>query len=421
VLPLKVKVRWWIIFILFLAWMMSYFDRSMFSVALPFIGKNFSLSPIVMGFSTSAFFLGYAIMQIPGGMISDKFGSRKTVALGVLFWSIFSALTGVAGSLVSLILIRILFGLGEGIFPPGSWKMVSNWFSSKGRASANSMMLSSNLVGPALAPIVFAPMIGVIGWRPSFFILAIPGALIAAVAIWYLRDHPKDHPSITQAELKEISTGKDSTAMAKQEKIPVGKLLKFVPLWQLFFIWMTWDTTWWGFLSWLPTYLYSARGFTLIKTGLLTSLPYLVGLIGMVLAGYIADRLHNRKIVIIPALLGNALFMVLTVFSPNVTTAIICLIGLGFFLPSVYGPFWSLPMDLLPSQVMGYAAGFINLGGQIAGFVAPIVIGYLVQSTGNYVAGFIFMAIAAVLSAIITMTLSEKKSLVNSQTSNISA
>lgn len=404
------KVGWRIIAILFLAWMMSYFERAMISTALPFIGHDFGLTATVMGFVSSAFFIGYALMQIPGGIIADRFGSRKTIAIGILVWSVFSALTGTAGGLATLIWIRILFGLGEGVFPPGSWKMLSNWFKPATRATANAVMLCSNLVGPALAPLVFAPLMGAVGWRHSFWILAIPGLAVAVLAWWYLRDRPRDHPKITPAEIEELASEEDSRPVTDGGlRASLKQMLRTGVLWKLFFIWMTWDVTWWGFLSWLPTYLYSARGLTLTKTGLMTALPYVVGLAGMLLAGYLADKLKSRKAVMIPVLIGNAVFMTMMAFATSATSVVIALIGIGFFLPAMYGPFWSLPMDLLPSKVMGYAAGFINFGGQIAGFTAPIVIGALVQGSGHYVAGFVFMAVSAVVSLVLTVSLKEKR------------
>ncbi|MHB1652757.1 MAG: MFS transporter [Desulfitobacteriaceae bacterium] len=415
------KIRWWVAVVLFLTWLMSYIDRTLMPMALPFIGKEFNLNPTVMGIVISSFFIGYGLMQIPGGMIADKFGPRKVITLGVTFWSVFSILTGMANGLTSMIWTRIFFGVGEGMHPPGSWKMISTWFKPVERARANSLMMASNMVGPALAPIFFAAVMGAFGWRQAFYLLSIPGFLIAFIAYWYLRDKPVEHPKVTREELTEIGTDDESRSNGKmQEKIPFSELLKYKPLWQLFFIYMTWDVTWWGFLSWLPTYLYTARGFTLMKTGVIAALPFVAGLIGMLIAGYISDKIKRRKVVLIPVLLGDALFMLLTATAPNSTMAIIYLTATGFFLSSLYGPFWALPMDLLPARVMGYSSGFINFGGQIAGFTAPIIIGVLVQKTGNFAAGFVFMAIAATVSAIIVATLKEPQKDVPN-TSGISA
>ncbi|MBZ5699041.1 MAG: MFS transporter [Acidobacteriia bacterium] len=398
------KVRWRVCFLLFLTWLMSYIDRSLMPMALPLIGQEFHMSPTAMGAVVSAFFIGYGSMQIPGGIIADKFGPRKTITFGIAAWSLFSFLTGTARSLTSLIWLRILFGLGEGMHPPAAFKALSAWFSSPERARANGFVMSSNTLGPMIAPIIFAMVMGTFGWRKAFYLDFIPGFLITIAVYWYLRDTPAEHPKMTAGELAEIGTQARS-----QEKISFSELYKYKALWQLFFIYMTWDVTWWGFQAWLPSYLLKVRGFTLVKTGAVAALPFAAGFIGLLICSYISDWTGKRKAILVSVLLGNALFMLLTATASTATSAVIFLTVTGFFLPAIQGPFWSLSMDLLPSRVMGYSSGFINTGGQIAGIGSPVVIGALIQLTGHYDAGFIFMAISAGLSALLVSTLRAPK------------
>ena len=398
------KVRWRICFLLFLTWLMSYIDRSLMPMAIPLIGQEFHMSPTVMGVVMSAFFIGYASMQIPGGMIADKFGARKTITLGVAAWSFFSLLTGTIGSLTSLIWVRILFGLGEGMHPPAAFKALSAWFNSAERARANGLVMSSNTVGPMIAPILFATVMGAFGWRKAFYLVSIPGFLITLAVYWYLRDTPAEHPHMTAGELAEIGAENES-----HEKLSISELFKYKALWQLFFIYMTWDVTWWGFQAWLPSYLLKVRHFTLVNTAAVAGLPFAAGFIGLLICSYVSDWTGKRKAILVSVLLGNALFMLLTATANNATTAVIFLTATGFFLPAIQGPFWSLAMDLLPSKVMGYSSGFIYTGGQIAGVGSPIVIGALIQFTGHYDAGFLFMAISAGLSALLVATIKAPK------------
>src|SRR5712691_5165807 len=169
------KVRWWVCFLLFLTWLMSYIDRSLMPMALPLIGQEFHMSPTVMGVVVSAFFVGYASMQIPGGMLADKFGARNSITLGIASWSIFSVLTGTASSLTNLIWLRVFFGLGEGIHPPAAFKALSVWFNSAERARANGVVMSSNTLGPMIAPVLFATLMSAFGWRHAFYLVSIPG------------------------------------------------------------------------------------------------------------------------------------------------------------------------------------------------------------------------------------------------------
>jgi sugar phosphate permease len=394
------KVRWWVCILLFLTWLMSYIDRSLMPMAIPLIGQEFHMNPTAMGVVMSAFFIGYGSMQIPGGLIADKFGARRTITLGVASWSLFSLLTGTTTSLTSLIWVRILFGLGEGMHPPAAFKALSAWFNSAERARANGFVMSSNTIGPMIAPILFATVMGVFGWRKAFYLVSIPGFFITIAVYWYLRDTPAEHPKMTAGELAEIGTGG-----SRQERISFSELSKYKVLWQLFFIYMTWDVTWWGFQAWLPSYLLKVRGFTLVNTGAVAALPFAAGFIGLLMCSYVSDWTGKRKAILVSVLLGNALFMLLTATASNSTTAVIFLTATGFFLPAIQGPFWSLAMDLLPSRVMGYSSGFINTGGQIAGVGSPIIIGALIQLTGHYDAGFIFMAISAGLSTLMVATL----------------
>ncbi|MGH9358886.1 MAG: MFS transporter [Terriglobia bacterium] len=394
------KARWWVCFLLFLTWLISYIDRSLMPMALPFIGKEFHLSPTVMGLVAGVFFIGYGSMQIPGGMIADRFGPRKIITLGVFFWSVFSILTGAASSLTNLLWVRISFGLGEGIHPPAAFKALSAWFNSSEIGRANGFVMSSNTLGPMIAPIVFAAVIERFGWRDAFYLASLPGFLVALAVYWYLRDKPAEHPGISKEELTEIG-GKN----LEQSTISYTELLKCKALWQLFFVYMTWDVTWWGFQTWLPSYLIRARGFTLLKTGAVTALPFAAGFVGLLVAAYISDRSGKRKTVLVSVLLGNTVFLVLTATATSATMAVIFLTATGFFLPAIQGPFWSLPMDMFPSRIMGYTSGFINTGGQIAGVGSPIIIGVLIQLTHHYHAGFIFMAISAGVSALLVATL----------------
>jgi len=240
------------------------------------------------------------------------------------------------------------------------------------------------------------------GWRSAFYLISIPGFLLTIAVYWYLRDQPVDYPGITSRELAEIGTANNSHG---RENVSIADLSKRSTLWQLFFIYLTWDVTWWGFQAWLPSYLLKVRGFTLMNTGFVLMLPYAAGFIGVLICGYISDLSRKRKPVLVAVLLGNSLFMLLTATAANVKIAIVFLTVTGFFLPAIQGPFWTLVMDLLPSRALGYSSGFINTGGQIAGVISPIIIGALIQRTGHYSAGFLFMAISASLSALLVFTL----------------
>lgn len=165
----KWKHRYTTIAIVFVVWFLSMTDRMVMATALPYIAKDFGLSPMAMGSVLSAFFFGYFLFQIPGGMLADKFGARNVLSAAVVFWSICTFLTGTAGSLVSLIAIRVLFGVGEGTAPAATWKVIANWVPMKERGIANGIMMASNSLGPAVAPLLVVMFMSAWGMAQRFF------------------------------------------------------------------------------------------------------------------------------------------------------------------------------------------------------------------------------------------------------------
>ena len=177
------KKRHIILGLLFLTWTLSYMDRMVMTVAIPYIAKEFELTPVSMGIVMSAFFAGYALFQVPGGMLADKFGARKTMITPLLVVYV-TASNGTLQAL-STSYCPSSFGIGEASFPGGSWKTLSNWFPKKERATANGIMMSSNALGPAIAPLFVVGVMTVFGWRSVFLFLVIPGIIIAAL-LWYI-------------------------------------------------------------------------------------------------------------------------------------------------------------------------------------------------------------------------------------------
>lgn len=405
------KKRNIILAILFITWTVCYMDRMVMTVAIPYIAKDFNLTPTGMGIVMSTFFAGYALFQIPGGMLADKFGARKIMSIAVSWWSVFTVFTGMATSLASLIVIRFLFGIGEASFPGGSWKTIANWFPKKERATANSIMSSSNSLGPAIAPLFVVGIMAAFGWRQVFYFLFIPG-IIVVLLIWFVvKDNPADSKMVSAEELKEIQ-GEDLEVEDITKKMKFKDVLKLPVVWKLFFTWFTFDIVFWGFASWIPSYLVSARGYHMVKMGIIASLPFFAGTVGCIAGGYISDKyfVGKRRNLIVIAELITAVCLILTYTTPNQTLAMTFLTLTGFFICIAFTGIWALPMNLLPGDVMGSSAAFINFAGQIAGFISPIVMGMLVQkAAGSFGTAFSFLVIAMLASVCISFTIRERK------------
>ncbi|ODQ06855.1 MULTISPECIES: MFS transporter [Enterobacterales] len=403
------KARYTVLSLIWLAWLLSFLDRMVMSVSLPFIGRDLNLDTTQQGLIISAFFVGYAAFQIPGGFLADRFGARKIMAIGIAWWSVFTSLTGMVFTLPLMLAVRFLFGIGEGCFPSASWKMISTYFPSKERGRATAIQSTVNTLGPALAVIVAASIIGAFGWHMVFIVLGIPGLLIAAGIYFFTRDNPKDHPSITQQDLDELAA--DGTLSDKPaEAVPFKDVLKMPVLWQMAAIWFLFDITFWGFSTWLPSYLITVREFSLAKTGVMAAIPFLFGAGGTLLGGYVSDKCKSQRkwlYMITAVIAAGFLYMTYTVESADMAVVYQCISALFMFFAMAM--FWGILMDTIPNKIMGRASGIVNFGGQMAGVVSAPVMGFLIKASGgSYDSAFMFMIIALVASAVVTFTVKMK-------------
>ena len=401
------KVRYSVLLLIWLGWLFSFLDRMVMSVSLPFIGKDLNIDTTEQGLIISAFFIGYAAFQIPGGWLADRFGPRKVMAIAITWWSIFTSLTGFVLTLPFMLVIRFLFGVGEGCFPAASWKTISAYFPSKERGRATAIQSSVNTLGPALAVIVAAGIIGAFGWHTVFIALGIPGLLIAVAMYWYFRDNPKDHLGMSQQEIDELVADGANLTASQEAPTPFMKILTQPVLWQMAAIWFLFDITFWGFSSWLPSYLMKVREFSLAKTGVMAAIPFLCGTVGTLLGGYFSDKLKSqRKWLYVATSVISAGFLYMTYSVADANSAVMFQCISSFFMFFAMAMFWGILMDHIPTKIMGRASGIVNFGGQMAGVVSPPIMGFLIQSSGgSYNSAFIFMIVALVASAAVTMTL----------------
>lgn len=403
------KVRYSVLSILWMGWLFSFLDRMVIGIALPFIGAEFQIDAATQGLILSTFFAGYALFQIPGGMLADKFGPRRVMAIAIAWWSIFTSITGLVATFPILLFCRFVFGVGEGSFPGASWKTISLYFPPSERATATAIQSSVNTLGPAIASLVAAGIIAAYGWRTVFISLGIPGLFIALAIYFYIKDNPAKHPHMTAEEIKELNV---ASVVKVGDTKPAGKSISFKDflktpiLWQMVFIWFLFDITFWGFVSWLPSYLMKVRGFSLLKTGIYGSLPFFVGTVGMLIGGFLSDRFKGkRKWLFIPNTLIASFFLYMTysVAWPDMAVVYQCVAA--FFMFIAFAAFWGLVVDSIPPAIMGSSSGTVNFGGQVAGFISPFVMGYLIDlNGGSFDMAFIFLIIAAIASTLVALT-----------------
>ncbi len=384
--------------VLMICYLVAWLDRMAINMAMPFMSKDLGFGPDKMGWVLSAFFAGYALCQIPGGVLSDRIGPRAVIMFALAWWSVFTGFTGLATSFAALIAIRFLFGIGEGLFPAAVWKVIGQFFARRNRATANALVLSSIAIGPALTPLILRPILANWGWRAAFYLLGGLGIVSFGLARRFIFDAPSKHPRMAAGELEQFEA--DMRADLAEEKasgVPGAAAASYKDLlanpavWALFITALAGNITMYGWLNWLPTYLMKVKGLDLKGMALAASLPFAFGAVGCMLAGWVSDRwFRNRRKVLVLAcqiLGGLALFGFTRVADPGRFMVLQC--AAGFLLFMSVGAIWALPMILLPTRLMGSGSGLINMGGQIGGFLTNIIIGYVITlSGGDYAAGF---------------------------------
>lgn len=404
------KARYSVLSAIWFGWMFSFLDRMVMSVSLPFIGKDLNIDTTMQGAILSAFFAGYALFQIPGGLLADKFGFRRMMAIGITWWSVFTALTGMILSYPIMLVVRCLFGIGEGCFPGATWKCIATYFPPKQRATATAIQSTVNTLGPAVASLVAAGIIAAFGWRTVFIVLSLPGVLIGLYCWKYVKDNPAEHGHMTPSELAELAAGEAQGTICTSEGLTFKEFLKKPILWQMVGIWFFFDITFWGFVSWLPSYLMKVRGFSLMQTGIAGSIPFLFGAVGTLAGGWLSDHVKGqRKWLYIPNALIAGFFLYLTYTVPSADMAVVYQSVSSFFMFLAMAAFWGLVMDAIPAHIMGSSSSTVNFGGQAAGFVSPIAMGYLIQASGgSFDTAFIFIIGALVASAVLTLTVGKQ-------------
>ncbi|MGG4447462.1 MFS transporter [Brevibacillus porteri] len=388
------RTRNWILALLFLGWALGNLDRYVMNYAILSITEDLQLSASSTGLLLSSFFAGYALMQMPGGWLADRFGSRKVLIASVIMWSIFTGLTGAAWSLASMILIRFLFGIGEGGFQPASSKIIATIFPVKERSRAMSVMLSSSAIVGLFSPILSVWMIQNMGWRTMFVVIGAVGAVIAFL-YWRHIKLPQDESTTNTMNGSE------------QPKSSVSLLLKTPLLWSLLIAYFSIYAVNWGLVTWMPTYLSKVRGLDMISLGWLQTIPGFATLVGIYVSGYVLDKLPKGREKIIGSLscVVVAVLLYFMFTASSVTMFITYQAIVSLFLSFVIILLPSVVLKNLPAAVAGTGMGIVNTGGQLAGFITPMAIGFIVEAfNGSFDAafwmliGFAVICIGALLS-----------------------
>jgi sugar phosphate permease len=379
--------------LLFVGMVLSFFDRVAINVAIIPIGDEFNLSTSQTGLLISIFFVSYSLMQPLGGWMTDKFGARVMITVALFSWSLFTLATGFAWSFVSLLLVRFLFGLGEGPFYPASMSTIRDNFPLNERGRANSFFLSAQNVGGILGTALAASLVVAFGWRGMFTIAGIMGILVS-FAFWFI------------LKPQEIRGNKEGTQ--KRNKVPLRLLLKIDNIWKLISFKFLSNIINYGLISWMPIYLVKEKGVDIVAAGGLMALPYVVGFLMFNVSGWVLDKYMagREKYLAAAGALLSAIFLYLMSKATSVAIFITYLtlnsVALAFFGTVLY----TIVIKYAPKELTGSASGLVTFAGQIAGAVSPVAIGVIISLfNGSYNAAFWFLVIAALAGSIVALSI----------------
>ena len=412
-------VRYRLALILLFTLMVAYIDRVNVSVLVVdpvfLTDMGISTDPVAKGMLMTVFLICYGGGMIILSPVGDWHGPRKAMLIAVSFWAIAMIWGGFAAGFISILLSRALLGLGEALHYPMQNSFVKNWFPAHERGKANAVWLIGVNVAPMIAMPLFTWLVPVYGWRFSFFMLAVIGTVPLFLLYKYTADHPHLYKKITKEEQNYIEAALqvEKDRETKQEKSSAWELILMVikdyRVWMLVVAYTGISSIYWGTLSWLPSYLKEARGFSWATMGYLSSLPFILAIVVKLIAGHCADKMGYPARFMVVGLFGSAVFIFLGAYAQNNYLAAV-LISCGVGTLAMATPCsWSVLQQIVPSKAAGTSAGIMSGVAHAISALSPVLVGFLINLTHSYVGGLMYMVGWGFFGAVASLVLVLKK------------
>jgi len=427
----KTNYRFVVLAIIFAVYAINYADRTNIGAVLPFIIQEFHINNFEAGAIASMFFLGYAVSQIPAGFFIAKRGTRGVVALSIFGFSAFTWLMGTVSSVFGLKLVRLGLGLSEGPCPVGLASTINNWFPAKEKATATGVYIAATMFAPIIVPPLAVWIAVTWGWRWVFYSFAIPGIFIAIVWYLFVKSRPAESGFVSEGELSVINADTNAQQQVREnilidpkfatldKFIRVRKLAPIATVKGLFtsknilgdcLAYFMMVSVLYGLLTWIPLYLVKEKGFDFMRMGLVASMPCIGGFVGAIGGGFISDKLlgRRRKPTMIFTAISTVIMMVIMLNIPQSTLAVcVGLFFVGLCLNIGWPAFTAYGMAVSDSKTYPIASSIINSGGNLGGFVSPMVAGFLLDTTGSFNSVFTYFGVCAAIGLVIILTLDE--------------
>ncbi|QJT82788.1 MFS transporter [Kosakonia sp. MUSA4] len=410
--------RYLILLIIFIVTAVNYADRATLSIAGTEVAKELQLDAVSMGYIFSAFGWAYLLMQIPGGWLLDRFGSKKVYTWSLFFWSLFTFLQGfvdvfpIAWAGISMFFMRFMLGFSEAPSFPANARIVAAWFPAKERGTASAIFNSAQYFSLAL----FSPLLGWLtfawGWEHVFTVMGVIGFVLTFAWVKFVHN-PTDHPRMSREELEYIEKNgavvdmdhkkADDGKNAGPKMDYIKQLLCNRMMLGVFFGQYFLNTITWFFLTWFPIYLVQEKGMSILKVGFVASIPALCGFAGGVLGGLFSDYLIKRGSTLtmarkFPIVVGMLLASSIILCNYTDSTAmVVALMALAFFGKGFGALGWPVISDVAPKEIVGLCGGVFNVFGNVASIVTPLVIGYMVKELHSFNGALVFVGCSALM------------------------
>ncbi len=389
---LRGRLRWLLVAWMFAISATAYLDRVNISIAGPILQKEFGLSNTQLGYVFSSFVIGYALFQVPGGRLVDRYGPRRTLLFATIWWAVFTSITamvssGIGASLLILLGVRFALGLGEAVVYPSSNRLVSKWIPTTERGVANGLIFAGVGIGAGVTPPLVTYIIGHYGWHWTFWISAAIGLVIGAVWFWIARDEPVQHPWITKEEIWKIDVGLPVAATTAQgPALRWTQLVRSRSVMAMSLSYFAYGYTAYIYFTWFFIYLTRVRGMDVKSSAILGMLPFLAMAVGSPLGGTVSDfvtrhwgRRNGRCILAAVSMGVSAVFLAFGPLAASAQMATLLLAGGAGALYFSQSSFWSVSADISGPSA-GVLSGFMNMGNQIGGALTasltPILASY---------------------------------------------
>lgn len=383
-------------------YVIDYIDRVMIGVALPFLGADLGIDKTQQGLVVSAFAIAYMVFQVPGGLLADRFGARPLLVVSLVAWSVFTAATGFVGGLAALLVVRALFGVAQALFPGASFKALAERTPPGIRNRSAGLMLASNSLGAGIAPLLVAPIIVAIGWRHSFWVVAL-GGVVLGLLMWRLLPRPLPR------EVTELDAAAPDGSQETPQRAGPGQVLRSGTVWRYAALFACFNMLNYGMITWVPSYLYEARGLSLVAAGLSSAVPLLITAVSAVVGGWLMSRWFDdrARLLVVPVLAVSAVLLVLMLRAESATAfTVYQSLAMAFSGLATMG-ILGMPIRALPRELIGSGMGLVNTGGQLAGVLAPLAMGWLAEEF-DFGAAFGFLVATTVAAALLALVTSSR-------------